>query len=221
MPPSTRVICPDLGGDRGILLVNDGRNILYYKASRISSRTAVWEWNSILAYEGVEEADVLILDLEDVDKPLPLVMGIPVREIWVTGGDPRKWATQLLAGQTARVRCLGKAALSLDELHFITNGSSWQMVMGEKDIFLSGRRPMPKASPHTLWITGSHGFQEYTEKDAETMAPELVIYGGTRLVHAYEDMELFDFKDIPSVNLYQKGMQEVVYKNGWKLVTGD
>ena len=96
-----------------------------------------------------------------------------------------------------------------------------QMVMGEKDIFLSGRRPMPKASPHTLWITGSHGFQEYTEKDAETMAPELVIYGGTRLVHAYEDMELFDFKDIPSVNLYQKGMQEIVYKNGWKLVTSD
>ena len=221
LAPSTRVICPDLGGDRGILLVNDGRNILYYKASRISSRTAVWEWNSILAYEGVEEADVLILDLEDVDKPLPLVMGIPVREIWVTGGDPRKWATQLLAGQTARVRCLEKAALSLDELHFITNGSSWQMVMGEKDIFLSGRRPMPKASPHTLWITGSHGFQEYTEKDAETMAPELVIYGGTRLAHAYEDMELFDFKDIPSVNLYQKGMQEVVYEKGWKLVTGD
>ena len=221
LAPSTRIICPDLGGDRGILLVNDGRNILYYKASRISSHTAVWEWNSILAYEGVEEADVLILDLEDVDKPLPLVMGIPVREIWVTGGDPRKWATQLLAGQTARVRCLGKAALSLDELHFITNGSSWQMVMGEKDIFLSGRRPMPKASPHTLWITGSHGFQEYTEKDAETMAPELVIYGGTRLVHAYEDMELFDFKDIPSVNLYQKGMQEIVYKNGWKLVTSD
>lgn len=221
LAPSTRVICPDLGGDRGILLVNDGRNILYYKASRISSHTAVWEWNSILAYEGVEEADVLILDLEDVDKPLPLVMGIPVREIWVTGGDPRKWATQLLSGQTARVRCLGRAALSLDELHFITNGSSWQMVMGEKDIFLSGRRPMPKASPHTLWITGSHGFQEYTEKDAETMAPELVIYGGTRLVHAYEDMELFDFKDIPSVNLYQKGMQEIAYKNGWKLVTGD
>ena len=152
LAPLTRVICPDLGGDRGILLVNDGRNILYYKASRISSRTAVWEWNSILAYEGVEEADVLILDLEDVDKPLPLVMGIPVREIWVTGGDPRKWATQLLAGQTARVRCLGRAALSLDELRFITNGSSWQMVMGEKDIFLSGRRPMPKASPHTLWI---------------------------------------------------------------------
>lgn len=217
LAPSTRVICPDLGGDRGILLVNDGRNILYYKASRISSRTAAWEWNSILAYEGVEEADVLILDLEDVDKPLPLVMGIPVREIWVTGGDPRKWATQLLSGQTARVRCLGRAALSLDELHFITNGSSWQMVMGEKDIFLSGRRPIPKASPHTLWITGSHGFQEYTEKDAETMAPELVIYGGTRLVHAYEDMELFDFKDIPSVNLYQKGMQEVVYEKGWKL----
>lgn len=217
LAPSTRVICPDLGGDRGILLVNDGRNILYYKASRISSHTAVWEWNSILAYEGVEEADVLILDLEDVDKPLPLVMGIPVREIWVTGGDPRKWATQLLAGQTARVRCLGRAALSLDELRFITNGSSWQMVMGEKDIFLSGRRPMPKASPHTLWITGSHGFQEYTEKDAETMAPELVIYGGTRLAHAYEDMELFDFKDIPSVNLYQKGMQEVVYEEGWKL----
>ena len=53
------------------------------------------------------------------------------------------------------------------------------------------------------------------------IAPELVIYGGTRLVHAYEDMELFDFKDIPSVNLYQKGMQEIVYKNGWKLVTGD
>lgn len=221
LAPSTRVICPDLGGDRGILLVNDGRNILYYKASRISSHTAVWEWNSILAYEGVEEADVLILDLEDVDKPLPLVMGIPIREIWVTGGDPRKWATQLLSGQTARVRCLGRAALSLDELRFITNGSSWQMVMGEKDIFLSGRRPMPKASPHTLWITGSHGFQEYTEKDAETMAPELVIYGGTRLVHAYEDMELFDFKDISSVNLYQKGMQEIVYKNGWKLVTGD
>ena len=221
LAPSTRVICPDLGGDRGILLVNDGRNILYYKASRISSRTAVWEWNSILAYEGVEEADVLILDLEDVDKPLPLVMGIPVREIWVTGGDPRKWATQLLSGQTARVRCLGRAALSLDELRFITNGSSWQMVIGEKDIFLSGRRPMPKASPHTLWITGSHGFQEYTEKDAETMAPELVIYGGTRLVHAYEDMELFDFKDIPSVNLHQKGMQEIVYKNGWKLVTSD
>ena len=106
-------------------------------------------------------------------------------------------------------------------MRFATNGSSWRIAMGEKDIVLSGRKPLPKATPHTLWIAGSHGFLEYTEKDVETIAPELVIYGGTRLVHAYEDMELFDFKDIPSVNLYQKGMQEVVYDHGWKLVTSD
>lgn len=221
LPPSPRIICPDLGADRGILLVNDGRNILYYKASRISSHTAVWEWNSILAYEGVQEADVLILDLEDVEKPLPFDMGIPVKEIWVTGGDPEKLTPLLMKDTGARVRRPGRAGLALDDMRFATNGSSWRIAMGEKDIVLSGRKPLPKATPHTLWIAGSHGFLEYTEKDVETIAPELVIYGGTRLVHAYEDMELFDFKDIPSVNLYQKGMQEVVYKNGWKLVTSD
>ena len=61
----------------------------------------------------------------------------------------------------------------------------------------------------------------YQMERIRDLNPELVIYGGTRLAHAYEDMELFDFKDIPSVNLYQKGMQEIVYKNGWKLVTSD
>ena len=214
--PSLYVICPDLGSDRGILLVNGRRNILYYKASRISSHTAVWEWNSILAYEGVEAADVLILDLEDVKKPLPLVMTMPIQEIWVTGGDPRKLTPKLLAGQEARVRCLRQSEMALEDMRFATNGSSWQVKMGEKDLFLSGRKPMAKASPHTLWIAGSHGFSEYTEKEVDAIAPELVIYGGTRLSHAFEDMELFDFKDISSVNLYQKGMQEVVFEDGWR-----
>ena len=220
LTPPFRVYCPDLGADRGMVLVNGKQNILYYKASGVSSHTASWEWNSFLGYEGIFDADVLILNIEDVKEPIPLAMTIPIREIWVTGGNAEKLAPKLLSGTEAKLRVLKKAKLSLNDMIFETNGSTWRIEAGEKEIYLSGKKLLPSSpSVHTLWLAGG-SFRMLSEKEAESIAPEVVLYGGTRLTNAWEDMELFAFKNIPAVNLFTEGMQEAVFDGKWKL-TGE
>ena len=215
MTPSFRVYCPDLGADRGLVLVNGKQNILYYKASGVSSHTANWEWNSFLGYEGIFDADILIINAEDAKETVPLTMTIPIKEIWVTGNA--SLLSPLWEKQTGERRVMKAAKLSVGNLIFETNGSTWRIEEGEKEIYLAGKKLMPSSPKgHTLLLSGG-SFQMLSEKEIAAIAPDIVLYGGSRLVNAWEDMELFDFQNIPAVNLYTEGAQEVVFEGKWKL----
>ena len=215
MTPPFRVYCPDLGADRGLVLVNGKQNILYYKASGVSSHTANWEWNSFLGYEGIFDADILIINAEDAKETVPLTMTIPIKEIWVTGNP--SLLSPLWEKQTGERRVMKTAKLSVGNLIFETNGSTWRIEQGEKEIYLAGKKLMASsAKVHTLLLSGG-SFQMLSEKEIASIAPDVVIYGGSRLVNAWEDMELFDFQNIPAVNLYTEGAQEVVFEGKWKL----
>ena len=215
MTPSFRVYCPDLGADRGLVLVNGKQNILYYKASGVSSHTANWEWNSFLGYEGIFDADILIINAEDAKETVPLTMTIPIKEIWVTGNP--SLLSPLWEKQNGERRVMKMAKLSVGNLIFETNGSTWRIEQGEKEIYLAGKKLMASSPKvHTLLLSGG-SFQMLSEKEIASIAPDVVLYGGSRLVNAWEDMELFDFQNIPAVNLYAKGAQEVVFEGKWRL----
>ena len=215
MTPSFRVYCPDLGADRGLVLVNGKQNILYYKASGVSSHTANWEWNSFLGYEGIFDADILIINAEDAKETVPLTMTIPIKEIWVTGNP--SLLSPLWEKQNGERRVMKMAKLSVGNLIFETNGSTWRIEQGEKEIYLAGKKLMASSPKvHTLLLSGG-SFQMLSEKEIASIAPDVVLYGGSRLVNAWEDMELFDFQNIPAVNLYTEGAQEVVFEGKWRL----
>ncbi len=215
MTPPFRVYCPDLGADRGMVLVNGKQNILYYKASGVSSHTANWEWNSFLGYEGIFDADILIINAEDAKETVPLTMTIPIKEIWITGNP--SFLSPLWEKQTGERRVMKAAKLSVGNLIFETNGSTWRIAQGEKEIYLAGKKLMASSPKvHTLLLSGG-SFQMLSEKGIASIAPDVVLYGGSRLVNAWEDMELFDFQNIPAVNLYTEGAQEVVFEGKWKL----
>ena len=215
MTPSFRVYCPDLGADRGLVLVNGKQNILYYKASGVSSHTANWEWNSFLGYEGIFDADILIINAEDAKETVPLTMTIPIKEIWVTGNP--SLLSPLWEKQNGERRVMKMAKLSVGNLIFETNGSTWRIEQGEKEIYLAGKKLMASSPKvHTLLLSGG-SFQMLSEKEIASIAPDVVLYGGSRLLNAWEDMELFDFQNIPAVNLYAKGAQEVVFEGKWRL----
>ena len=216
--PSLRVYVPDLGPDQGMMLVNGDRNILYYKGGQVASHRSSWEWNSILGYEGIFDADVLVLNLEEVKDPLPLSMTIPVKEIWVLGGTLERKTPQLDVGPS-NVRQLKQAKLAWGDMQFVTNGSSSLLSLGDCQIYLGGQKPLGEVGPmdHTLWLAGHEGFRELTEKEIQRIDPEAVIYTGNRLQQSWENRELFDVLDIPVRNTYTDGMQEAVFGDRWEL----
>ena len=219
--PKTRVYCPDLGPDQGMVLVKEDKKIVYYKGGGVTSHRSAWEWNSFLGYEGIFAADILILNLEEVKGTLPLTLSLPVKEIWVTGGSWEKKAPQLMKQYTAPVRVLQEGKLVVGDVRTTTNGSSWLISSDEWDIYLSGKRPLPlrSQSPHRLWLVGQGGYRELTEKEIQIVKPEVVIYTGNRLNRSFEDMELFDFQGIPSASPYRDGMQTAMWEGRWKLVS--
>ena len=220
--PALRLYVPDLGPDQGMMLVNGDRNILYYKGGQVASHRSSWEWNSILGYEGIFDADLLILNLEEVKDPLPLSMTIPVKEIWVLGGTLERKAPQLDVG-TSKVRQLKQAKLAWGDMQFTSNGSSSLISLGNRDIYLASQKPLDQLgqAEHLLWLAGHEGFRELTEKEIHRIDPEAVIYTGNRLQQSWENKELFDVLDIPVGNTYTDGMQKAVFTDRWELVTGD
>lgn len=217
--PSLRVYCPDLGPDQGAILVDGKKKILYYKGGDVTSYRSAWEWNSLLGYEGIFAADVLILNLEEVKEKLPLTLSVPVQEIWVTGGSWKEKAPELMKQYSPPVRELKQTRLAIGDMIGSTNGSSWLFSTEDKEIYISGKRPLElSASTHRLWVAGQGSWKELTEKDIQQVSPEAVVYSGNRLNRSWEDMELFTVQDIPAANTYRDGMQTVVFDGKWKLV---
>lgn len=218
--PSTYVLVPELGPDQGAVLVKDGRKILYYKSGSLASRTSVWEWNSLLGYEGIFAADILLLNLEDAKNPIPLSMTIPIKEIWVTGGDPEKICRELLAGQQAHVRMIQGGSAKVDDMIFRTNGSSWIVSFDEAGVLFSGNKLLTdtKYPPGLFWMAGSRKQADsLTEEEVSAIHPEAAVYAGSRLTKSYEDAEIFEYMGIPAANVYEDGMQTAVFREKWEL----
>lgn len=216
--PRTVLYVPDLGLDQGAILANGRQKILYYKAGPLPGYTAGYEWNSILGYEGVFDADILILNLEEAKDPIPLSMTCRVGEIWMVGGDGEKLAPQLLSGSGAKVRRIEKGKLGLGDMTFTTNGSSFLLSRGDGGLYLSGRRPLRKTSfpSHIAWVLGNSGFkQSLSDERLAAVRPEAVFYNGSRRGESYEDLELLDLAGVPAVNTAE-GMGTAVFKKGWK-----
>lgn len=218
--PETLVCFPDLGPDQGAILVTGGHKILYYKGGSIPSHTSDWEWKSILGYEGVFDADVLILNLEDVKEPIPLTLPVKVREIWVTGGRVEKKAPWLMEGFEGTLRPLSACRLRLGNLSFLTNGSSWLLSEGDRGVYLSGERGLSDISfpRHTLWAaSGRKRGEGIPEEEIDRVQAEVIVYGGSHLASSFEDMDLFEFKNYPAANVYQEGMQTASFRGRWEL----
>lgn len=218
--PSLMVYCPDLGPDRGAALVMGDHKILYYKGSGVSSHISNWEWNSLLGYEGLFSADLLILNLEDVKKPIPLTVPFPVKEIWVTGGKAELKAPDVFRDHRERIRELSRGKYRLGRVRLFTNGSSWLISNPEGNIYLSGRKELsiPSWPDHLLWVAGMKmGSNGYTEEEIDRIHPEAIIYGGSRMQSSWEDMDLFESKNYRAANVYKEGMQAASFKQQWKL----
>lgn len=218
--PDTMIYCPDLGPDQGAVLVTKEHKILYYKGGSIPSHTSDWEWKSILGYKGIFDADILLLNVENVKEPLPLTLSVPVREIWVTGGSAEKKTPYLLKDFQGTVRQLSAARMQMGSLSFFTNGSSWLLQEGERGVYLSGERGLTSISfpRHTLWVaSGRKNGKGIPEEEIDRVAAEAVIYGGSRLSSSFENMDLFAFKNYPAVNVYREGMQTASFRKQWKL----
>lgn len=218
-PPLT-VYCPDLGADRGAALVTKDYKILYYKSGGISSHTSNWEWNSLLGYEGIFSADLLILDLSDAVKPIPLSLPLPVRDIWVTGGKAELKAPEIFREHKDRIREVVKGKYRLGNIGILTNGSSWLISAQNGNIYISGRKNLvlPAFPDHLLWVAGPGRRSDgYKEEDIDRLHPEAIIYGGNRLQSSWEDMDLFEFKNYRAANVYKEGMQTASFDQEWKL----
>lgn len=217
--PAVRAYVPDLGICRGAALTWEGKRILYYRGSRMTSYTAAWEWMSFLQYEGIFSADVLILNLEEVKDALP-VSSVPVREIWAVGGDPRKLCPEMLKEAQGRIRILKKGKLSLGDLSVETNGSSFLIQQGDRGCYISGNKGIydREFPAHVLWLAGSlpYGLM-LSDRDIRRVSPEAVLYAGSAMTSSYEDTELFAVNDIPAANIYTDGMKQAVFDENWKI----
>ncbi|WP_296954146.1 ComEC/Rec2 family competence protein [uncultured Dialister sp.] len=216
--PESLVYCPDLGPDQGAALVTKDYKILYYKGGSIPSHTSNWEWNSFLGYEGIFNADIFILNLEDVKKPIPLTLPLPVKEIWVTGGPVDKLAPLACRGFNGKIREIKNGKYMIGNTSLFTNGSSWLISRMEGNVYISGKRKLSVSSfpRHTLWVAGMRpgGFKE---EEIDSVHPEVIIYAGNRLQSSWEDMDLFEFKNYPAVNVYKDGMQAAGFDKKWEL----
>lgn len=218
--PEARLYAPELGPDQGAILLSGGRRILYYRGGSIPSHTSNWEWNSLLGYVGLTEADLLILNLEEVKEPIPLSLSIPVREIWVAGGPVEKKAPQVLKDFRGTLRNVKSARLTMGNLKALTNGSSFLLSEGERAVYFSGRKglSLPSFPEHTLWVAGNRkNSMGIPAEEIRRVRGEAIIYGGSRLASSWEDVDLFEAEQYPAANVYEKGMQAASFRREWKL----
>lgn len=109
----TVLLAPDLGADTGTVLISGDAKIVYYKSSGIPSAASGRELDSILGYHGIFDIDVLLLNLEEVKKPVPFEMATRIKEIWAVGGKAETLAPFLIKDFKGTVRNLSPSRLRL------------------------------------------------------------------------------------------------------------
>lgn len=201
----TTVFVPELGMDRGVLLVSKKCKIVYYKYSDFSSERNRDELQSFLSYQGVFDADLLILNGESLKQKKEAVPVIPSREIWITGKN-----LQISGNVSAKIRYTGQGKWRLkNEILLESDGSAWTISDGNWSIFLAGNqnKKLREKMKHTLWIGGADPFQRTVESTwVEKINPELAIYTGTGRMSG-ADTETFVFYDCP---VYQTGLDGMI-----------
>lgn len=218
--PEAMVYAPELGPDQGAIVLSGNRRVLYYRGGSIPSHTSNWEWNSFLGYLGLTEADLLILNLEEVKEPIPLTLTIPVREIWAVGGEAEKKAPLAVRDFEGTVRTIKPSRLTMGNLSFLTNGSSVLLSEGERAVYFSGRKGLSLSSfpSHTLWVAGVRkNGAGIPAEEIRRVHGEAIIYGGSRLPSSWEDMDLFEAEHYMAANVHEKGMQAAGFRGQWKL----
>ena len=213
--PKIYAYIPELGPYLGLALVHKDEKILYYKGSEVVSHMAEWEWASLLGYEGIFEADLLILQVEDVKEPM-VVPYLKTKEVILIGGNKKKIDASFWAFYKGPVRILGNQKISYKDITLTSNGSSLLLDMPEGSIYFSGNHSMNEKRNHLLWLASPKRYaRSFTDEDIESVAPEAVVYNGNKTSASFEDMELMEWKNIPSVNLYKDGMQTLILKDKW------
>lgn len=171
---------PDLGREQGALIVSKNRKIIYDKGDDFSARTLPYEWESFLQYEGVFKADILILNVENMTKERDLPVSIPVKEIWVTGGDGvriyKVLSNHPSVSPVKRGHYVCDTGMTMD-----TNGSSWLMKQEGGALYIAGERPIHDnvGKEPLLFVGGSMGFhRSLSLEDVWRLAPEKAAYLG-------------------------------------------
>lgn len=221
--PETLLLAPDLGTDTGAVLISKDAKIVYYKSSGVPSAVSGRELDSFLGYLGIFEIDALLLNLEDVKKPIPFEMTTKVKEIWAVGGNAERLAPFLTNDFKGAVRNLSAARLKLENgLNVVTNGSALRINGGSWDVYFDGNTDFGNGdSPHTAWVGGSNGFRRcVSEKEMEMFAPEAAVYGGSGRFGS-EDKDIFYLYDCPAAFTEIEGMAELILdENGWRFSSG-
>ena len=217
----TVLLAPDLGADTGMVLISGDAKIVYYKSSGISSAASGRELDSILGYHGIFDIDVLLLNLEEVKKPVPFEMDTRIKEIWAVGGKAETLAPFLIKDFKGTVRNLSPSRLRLKNgLTVITNGSALRVGKGSWDVYFAGNKNFSEGdSPHTAWVGGSNGFRRgVSEKELDRLRPEAAVYGGGGRF-AGEDKDVFYLCNCPVAYTESEGMAELIWeKDGWRLL---
>lgn len=219
----TVLLAPDLGADTGTVLMSGDAKIVYYKSSGIPSAASGRELDSILGYHGIFDIDVLLLNLEEVKKPVPFEMDTRIKEIWAVGGKAETLAPFLIKDFKGTVRNLSPSRLCLKNgLTVITNGSALRVGKGSWDVYFSGNKSFSEGdSPHTAWVGGSNGFRRgVSEKELDRLKPEAAVYGGGGRF-AGEDKDVFYLCNCPVAYTESEGMAELIWeKDVWRLLRG-
>ena len=219
----TVLLAPDLGADTGTVLMSGDAKIVYYKSSGIPSAASGRELDSILGYHGIFDIDVLLLNLEEVKKPVPFEMDTRIKEIWAVGGKAETLAPFLIKDFKGTVRNLSPSRLRLKNgLTVITNGSALRVGKDSWDVYFAGNKNFSEGdSPHTAWVGGSNGFRRgVSEKELDRLKPEAAVYGGGGRF-AGEDKDVFYLCNCPAAYTESEGMAELVWeKDGWRLLRG-
>lgn len=210
------VLIPDLGREQGAVIVSKKHKIIYDKGDDFSVLTLPYEWQSFLAYRGIFTADILLLNIENMTKERAFPVNIPVKEIWVVGGDPYTIFPQLKSSQIP-VRILRGETIELtDGTTISTNGSSFHVMQNGKQIYLSGAKSFYQKSTDMplLWIGGSNGYHRgVTVQDVNHLKPQCAVYQGYMPAGA-GDIEELKMAGVDVAVIDDTGMTDVTFRDG-------
>ncbi len=219
MRPETVLYVPDLGMDRGAILISKDRKIVYYKSNSLSSSVSEREFLSFLGYKGIFDADILILDRDAAKGAvLPSAM-IPAQEIWISG-DKTGPLHEETGGRNGNVRSFCQGTIRLKNgMNVLTNGSGWAIMDDDWGVYFAGSMlPEGTRPSHMVWVGGSHGFKPAVAfEELERIRPEAAVYTG-RGKYSGEDTDAFHLYGCPVVQTEESGMVEVILTGqGWEI----
>ena len=205
----TTVFVPELGMDRGVLLVSKNTKIVYYRYSDYFSERNRDEFLSFLSYQGVFDTDLLILNGENLKQKREITPVIPAGEIWVTGNK-----LQIKKDISGKIRYINTGKWQMkNEIRLQTNGSAWTISGEDWSLFLAGNqnKNLGEGMKHTLWIGGADPFRSAVESILiKKINPELAVYTGAGKMSG-TDTETFVFYDCP---VYQTALEGMI-SAGW------